>query len=331
MNHLPSDMENSAGNATIPNMRRLAFMMTLLVLGSAASAQQVEQKPVYAFIGMDTATESIGRSQLRVLENRLTGHLVTIAESEGYSVVIPRNRAQILQEVGALFENGSTAFPDLARLVSAHAMVAGEINVVNDIWYLDLQAIRTESAETIAAASAQYRSFEDLLDRSAEVVYGLFDIPYLDGDDGTAIERYAAPSLPTLPEPSRNEDLSVGMVTGRWIGDQGIDTVRINRDGSAIADLGGGNTMKLHVYVEDGRFYVRQDEPNAPRMYMGSFPYSIAVQIVELARPMTWIFALSKDGNELSGVKETSFIFIEKGRVVRVDNTYVREATWIRE
>jgi hypothetical protein len=210
-------------------------------------------------------------------------------------------------------------------------MVAGEISVVNDIWYLDLQAIRTESAETIATASAQYPSFEQLLDQSAAVVYGLFDIPYLETDDETTIERYAAPSLPSLPEPSTDEDLSVGMVTGRWIGDQGIDTVRINRDGSATADLGGGNTMKLRVYVDDGRFYVRQDEPNAPRMYMGAFPYSIAVQIVELARPMTWIFALSEDGEELSGVKETSFIFIEKGRVVRVDNTYVREATWIRE
>lgn len=310
-------------------MRRFSCLVAFVALGMSVWSQQSEQKPVYAFIGMDTASESIGRSQLRVLENRLTGHLVGIAESEHYSIVIPRNRAQLLEEIGALFDDGGTAFPDLARLVSAHAMVAGEINVVNDIWYLDLQAIRTESAETIATASAQYPSFEALLDESAEVVYSLFDIPYLGGTERASVERYAAPSLPSLPEPQ--SDLSVGMVTGRWIGDQGIDSVRINRDGTATADLGGGNTMKLRVYVDDGRFYVRQDEPNAPRMYMGSFPYSIAVQIVELARPMTWIFALSEDGQELSGVKETSFIFIEKGRVVRVDNTYVREALWVRE
>lgn len=310
-------------------------MSVLLVVLSIPAlglwSQQVDQKPVYAFIGVDTATESIGRSQLRVLENRLTGHLVEVAETGGYSVVIPRNRAQILDEVEALFDAGSSAFPDLARLVSAHAMVAGEINVVNEIWYLDLQAIRTESAETMATASGQYNSFEDLLERSAEVVYALFDLPFVARSVDESIERFASPALPTPPRSDPDADVTVGMVTGRWIGDQGIDTVRINRDGSAVAELGGGNTMRLRVYVEEGLFHVRQDEPNAPRMYMGTFPYSIAVQIVELARPMAWIFALSEDGEVLSGVKETSFIFIEKGRVVRVDNTYVREAAWIRD
>jgi hypothetical protein len=312
-------------------MRRLSVLVILVTIGATIWAQQSEQKLVYAFIGVDTATDSIGRSQLRVLENRLTGHLVEVAETGGYSVVIPRNRAQILDEVEALFDEQGAAFPDLARLVSAHAMVAGEINVVNDIWYMDLQAIRTESAETVATSSAQYGSFEELLNRSAEVVYALFDMPYVATSREEEIERFAAPSLPSPPPADPSADVTVGMVTGRWIGDQGIDTVRINRDGSATAELGGGNTMRLKVYTEDGRFHVRQDEPNAPRMYMATFPYSIAVQIVELARPMSWVFALSEDGERLSGVKETSFIFVEKGRVVRVDNTYVREAVWIRD
>src|SRR5690606_37830032 len=118
---------------------------------------------------------------------------------------------------------------------------------------------------------------------------------------------------------------SLALIQGTWVGDRGLGRVSIARDGTATAergDNGSDGAMRLQVRVENDLIRIRQDAPNAPKMYMAAFPYGIATQIVGLARPMTWEFRLSQDARRLVGKKFTSFVTVEQGSVTRVDNTY---------
>ncbi len=317
-------------------MKAIIALLLLVTLPVAAVAQPGSQV-VFAFLGLTSSDNSISASQLRVLENRLTTSLVQIAEQERFSIVVPRNRERVLEELSH-YQN---ADPDaqnrapLREVVSAHGLVTGEVHQLNDTVYLDVQLIQTETGATLFAYSGQFEDYDHALDAAPASIYALFELEppeeVLAALDRAETETEGRPAGSALLQPQQYVDApELSALTGTWQGDDGLGEVTIEPGGSGTAELRSGESMKLSVSIDEELIIIRQDEPNSPKMYLHAFPYSIAVQVVERARPMRWRFRLSEDGRSLVGTKETTSLQIRQGRVVSADNTYSRAAVWTR-
>ncbi len=313
-------------------MKTSIAIALLLLLSLSVSAQQQRTQLVFAFVGISSLDEEISQAEIRVLENRLTTALVGIAESQGYSIIIPRNRDLIRNELELSHNAGQIGRgPELAELVAAHGVVAGEIHRVSGQYFLDLQVIATASGDTLFAYSSDYETYLEALDGGRDAMYALFDLEVREAYEGALAERESRAFSPNRTETDRfYQEPSTELLIGRWSGDVGIDHIELFPDGRGLARIPGGHTMRLRFETQADQIVVVQDEPNAPKLYLGSFPYSLAVQIVELARPMRWIFRLSRDGTQLIGSKETTSVRVEQGRVVAADNSFSRAAAWER-
>ncbi len=312
----------------------IGLLLTALTVSLPA---QPRTQIVFAFLGLTSGDESVSASQLRVLENRLTTNLVQIAEQERFSIIVPRNRDRVLEQLSHYRNGGGRPndLPSLRDVVSAHGLITGEIHKVNSRMYLDVQLIQTETGATLFAYSGEFEDYEHALGASPAAIYALFDldppaevIAALERAE-TEIEGRPAGSAALHPE-RYVETVDLDRISGIWKGDDGLEEVEIRDGGKATARLESGETMSLRVAIDNGTVIIRQDEPNSPKMYLHAFPYSIAVQVVELARPMRWRFRLSEDRRTLIGTKETTSLQIRQGRVTSADNTYTRSAVWTR-
>ncbi len=306
--------------------------VALLLLPLSIAAQQQSTQLVFAFVGVSSLNEDITQAEIRVLENRLTTALVGIAQSQGYSIIIPRNRDLIRTRLDSVKDNErSQGASGLAELVAAHGVVIGDIHRISDNFFLDLQVIATSSGDTLFAYSAEFENYLAALDGGRHAMYALFDVEIRESYEGDIAQRETnAQSTARLETHAFYQEPSPELITGRWSGDVGIDHIELFSDGRGVARIPGGHTMRVRFETIEDQIVVVQDEPNAPKLYLGSFPYSLAVQIVELARPMRWIFRLSRDGTQLIGSKETTSVRVEQGRVVGADNSFSRPAAWER-
>lgn len=306
------------------SMGRRAIAGCLVLLLTTVAAQASDGvRPVFAFVGVRDAAEEFTTAEIRVLENRLTSELVSIAEREGFSVTIPSNREELLEIVFG--DPADTTRASLSRHVSAYAVVAGEIVRDAEAIAIELRSVQVEDGVLLAVFGSPFDTIQSALGSVVDIVSGAVGpaIPSIAG------ERHVRPVVDETEIPVR-EEIVLGDLVGEWSGDQGLTTVEVFPDGSAVASLNGVGTMQLQITIDGNLVRAVQDEPNAPKMYMSSFPYTVAVQMVEIARPVQWEFTLSEDGTTLHGVKDTTFFQISRGRVVWADNTYSREAVWTR-
>jgi hypothetical protein len=302
--------------------------VSILFLSALAltPAQQRGGELVFAFAGVYAKNDTFTSAQIRVMENRVTTALVRVAEHYGYSLVIPRNRDALLK---AVYEETGPEI-SLSRMVTAHGVVTGELTVDDARHYLDLHLLRTETGETLFTVSRDFDSFETALDGAGPALARLFGTSYPERAGHTS-------------DPERKESVTTGENTdryavsptltdlhGKWQADAGFETVEIKPDGTGRVFVTDYDYMQIRVSIEDATIIVRQDEPNSPKLYLGAVPYAIAVQIAPLARPMRWIFQLTADRRTLEGIQETSYLQIEDGRVLRVDNSHTRSSTWLR-
>jgi hypothetical protein len=124
---------------------------------------------------------------------------------------------------------------------------------------------------------------------------------------------------------------SLALAAGTWKGDKGLDRVSLFPDGRGLAVLSSGATMKVRASISASTVVVVQDQASIPEFYRGpGLDLKSARQVASAARPWKWIFSLSKDGNSLTGVKESVFVRVDPQGAVSVDNNYVREAAWKR-
>ncbi len=276
---------------------------------------------MYAFLGISPQHEDLTNTEILVLENRLTDQLVNLGEGAGISVTIPRNRSELLRSIT---EGERSA--DLATQVSAYAVIAGELNVSRSRFELRVRVLLLPDQEEIAEYSVRNESFDDLVQAGREAIAQLLQEPAQRADRPLRqpAELPEAPELAATPAPSLNE------IAGTWQGDEGIELVRITSEGIGEAKLAGSGTMQIRIEIENGLVTVHQDEPNAPKMYIDSFPYTVALQIADVARPMRWRFNLTDDGSMLTGVKDTTLLRIDRGEVTWADTSYRREASWER-
>jgi len=313
-------------------------LAALLALALPPASIAAQSQVVFAFVGVHTTDESLTGAEVRVLENRLTASLVQVAEKENFGLIIPNNRQKILSEIGPRLglQGNQPMNLEIGTQVAARAIVAGEANHVGTRYYLDLETIQVDNGRTLNRVSGDFAGYEELITGSQGLVFSLFQL----SENSTAPAGRGPAAIsrtPTAPAEISSAQfgrfvpsVELNFISGTWQGDKGINTVEIQNDGTGVAALDDKNTMKLRVTIDKDQVIVRQDEPNSPKMYLPFFPYSIAVQIVELARPMSWVFRLTSDHNTLDGTKETSFFRIDRGNVVYVDNTYTRAAEWHR-
>jgi len=302
----------------------LTLLISLFLLFSSVTVFGQRDDYIFVYLGVRDTESILSPTELRVLDNRLSSFLVQISSTEPYSFLFPEDRLSILSDLAP------SAGQDLAvRGLSsdwqplARGVISGEINRLGTQFYLDLFIHNRTNGRLLLTRQDIFPSFDRLVSQLQGTAYGLFGIqnaPVPSLSQGIAVQQ-GSPLF---------ADAQLNLLVGTWIGDAGLGPVEILRDGSATAELDDNETMSLEVEVLNGVVRVRQNEPNAPKMYLSVFPYNIATQIVGLARPMTWEFRLTADGKRLVGNKFTSFVTVEQGTVTRVDNTYFREAEWER-
>lgn len=305
-------------------------IITLLIAFSALPGNLYAQIPrtsiTFAYGGILSGDTDIDHRELEVLENRITSQLLEVGKSENYSIINIDNRQSFL--TGFPFGGNVLNFLDSRRNEippGARGIIVGQIHRIGQRIYVDLHIYSVSSGELLLATSADFSGMEETIADSRNMIFELFGVEPTAGTRGIAqgVERQAGSDV-EWKRPS------MSFLSGTWQGDTGIGSVTIQTDGTGFAELTGDDTMRIRVNIDGEEVRVRQDEPNAPKLYLSLFPYSIALQIVNLARPMSWEFHLSSDGQQLVGEKFTSYFYIEDGEISRVDNTYSRAATWIR-
>ena len=315
-------------------MKYFTFIPALVLsIALPLCAQVSSPRIVYAFLGVKTP-EYI-KNEGQSVERRMIGELVRLGSSENFSLITPRNRDALLQNI--LLEGNSPAKairPFLAgELPSARGMIIGQLSRSEEIYRFQLELLRTENLSVTNAVQKNYPGLEPLLDDIPPMLGTLFELPdqlhaplppIIAGDSSGTLDGSPLRS----PVRTKLSDLE-----GSWKPETGagiLDSIRIDADGNALAHLGGWNLMLLAVNIENGSINIRQDEPNSPKLYMNSYPYSLAVRISEIARPLQWIFTLSADGNTLTGILKSTSFQIEQGEILSWDDTHTRPASWIR-
>lgn len=127
---------------------------------------------------------------------------------------------------------------------------------------------------------------------------------------------------------------SLSDIAGSWQGDKALGNVYIEDDGTGILTFAHDSelTMKVKVTMEDGKYTIEQAEPNRSAYYSGIFDRAIAEPLAREARPMKWVFQLSRDGETLAGTKYTSSVEFNRNppEFIACDNSYSRSSQWSR-
>jgi hypothetical protein len=316
-------------------MRLLLILSTvILCLSPPLFGQTSGSRLVYAFLGIKAPDYIVAEGQ--TVERCVVSELVRLGVSENFSLITPRNRDRLLRDIhvgGNPAPKTATAFAP-GELPSARNMIIGELSRSEEIYRVQLEILRTESLAVTNTVQKNFPGLEPLLEDIPPMLHTLFEIP-----DSSQLH---APLPPLFAEDSPAAQANDGFpnpvsflpsmedIGGSWKGDNGLESIRIDSDGKALGHLGGWNLILLAVSIENDRIIVKQDEPNSPKLYMNNFPYSLAVKIAEIARPIQWTFTLSADKKTLAGIEESTSFQIEQGEIISWDDTHTRAVTWTR-
>ncbi|MDR3200834.1 MAG: hypothetical protein LBT68_05185 [Spirochaetales bacterium] len=303
----------------------------MLILAAPLCAQVSSNRLVYAFLGIKAADYIDQEGQ--TVQGRMITELVRLGVSENFSLITPRNKETLLRniQIGGGAAKASTPFAP-GELPSARGMIVGQLSRSEEIYRLQLEILRTENLSVTNMVQKNFPGLEPLLDDIPPMLHTLFDLPEPSELHAPMPPLIAAEDpliLDGSPPPVSLQPVMAD-ITGSWKGDNGLDSIRIDADGNALGHLGGWNLILLAVTIEKDRILVKQDEPNSPKIYMNSFPYSLAVKISEIARPLQWVFTLSPDKNTLSGIEESTSFQIEQGEIVSWDDSHTRPVMWTR-
>lgn len=283
----------------------------------------------YTIAVMDFESEDIPQNQIELIEDYIANQVL----QTGIFKVIDRKQREILMSE---IEFSASGFTDenlqieAGKFLAADGIISGTIGKVGSTYLLNLKLIKTESGETINSASKAVNSLEALIMSVENITKTLLG---LEVSETTSTSSTISPDIESS-DPEEKSDIvsriSLSMITGKWKGDKGLVHAYIYEDGTGEAYTGYAN-MRLKVIIRGNKVTIEQSEPNYPGLYQSFVPYSIASQLSEVARPMSWEFNLSSDQQVLTGIKKTTWFRVENGEVKEVDNSWSREAVWIKE
>lgn len=323
----------------------LFMMITVLTVSvSAQSRQGIIRISPFSGTG-------IPASELATLERLVASH---VAELRLYRVIDDTGREMALGETEIALSLGYQSNPLIP--LAADIILSGHLGRIEDLYILTLENTRVSSGEKISVSDTGF-SINDVVLRTRSLTRNLFGRP----DEVTTSqtggmtevsnqgtfqlpeEKLAdggSPGTPPLdptgtlplgaPDISFVPSLTISHITGTWRGDRGLETVRLFPNGTGMAVLSGGGTMKLSLTINGDSIIISQDQVNDATMYRSpNIGFDLATRIASLARPMKWNFRLSANGQILEGVKE-SILVSGTSTALKVDNDYVREASWFR-
>ncbi|PKL26574.1 MAG: hypothetical protein CVV47_01175 [Spirochaetae bacterium HGW-Spirochaetae-3] len=304
-------------------MRKQTLILLLASTVLAASFGQTRQAIVRI---APFSVSGVGTSEASMLE-RLVSSYVT--ELKTFRVVDDRGQEMALNETEAALAQGRTGA--VPSMLTADFIIEGTVGKIGDVFAFTLGVTKVSNGEKLYVSDTA-PSISDIVLRARALTRSLFD------QDGAADEVAADPPVAGADNSGSGGSLSsVAVKTptpddliGTWRGDKGLETVRIFPNGTGLAILSGGGTLKIRVAIAGDAVQVSQDQPNDVAMYRAtSMSFEIAKRIAAEARPMRWLFALSSDGTTLFGKKESVSIS-GTGSSLEIDNGYVREASWVR-
>ncbi len=302
--------------------------LILLLASAALSAAFGQTRQAVVRISPFSGT-GVGSSEASMLERLVSSY---VSELKAFKVIDDKGQELALLEAEAALAQGLSA--SVSTPLTADFVIEGSIGKIGDVFAFTLDVTKVSSGEKISASDTA-PSISDIVLRARALTRSLFG-------QGSAPESAMAPAdVPSAPDAAvaAPGDGAAAVATktpmpadliGTWRGDKGLETVRIFPNGTGLAVLSGGGTLKLRITIADDSVQVAQDQPNDAAMYRAaSMSYDMAKRIAAEARPMRWLFALSSDGATLFGKKESVSIS-GIGASIEIDNGYVRDASWVR-
>lgn len=315
-------------------IRHLALFMSLFVFSVSAQSRTGIVR-IASFTGSGIPT-----SELTTLERLVASH---VAELRLFRVIDDAGLEIALGEVEmamSLGNQSSTMTP-----LSADFVLGGHLGRIGDLSVLTLEITRVSSGEKKSVSETGVSTNEVVLQTRSLTrnLFGIADEAAAMPSPGTAQASIPSPAdkpasaitspgtaQPRLPETDYAQNPSLAQVAGSWRGDRGLETVRLFPNGTGLAILTGGGSMRLRVTVDGDSVIIVQDQANDAAMYRSpNFSFETARRIAIQARPMKWIFRLAANGQSLVGIKE-SILVSGTSTAITVDNDYVREASWFR-
>lgn len=256
--------------------------------------------------------------------------LEQIGSSEAERVVMERLIGSYLEETGSFrlialppsdapwptIRDDSAVIIRAAQEIGAEYAIIGSLASDADGYALSLRVHFTQESYSREAYGRRRGLGELAVDAKAMVQQVLEPDP---------VEVAAPEILEATAYPIEMRDLE-----GTWKGDKGFEYIRVFEDGHAIARLSSGAQMKLDYTVEGTRVRFIQTSPNTI-LYYHPVPYNVAVHMVEVARPMEWVFQLSPDNKRLTGIKITTAVVFRGEEILEVQPESKRAATWNRQ
>ncbi|TFG84899.1 MAG: hypothetical protein E4H20_01825 [Spirochaetales bacterium] len=303
-----------------------SMFLLLVAIGPGTGVARAQTRQAVVKI-VSFSAEGVNQGEAGTIERMVASH---IAEFRIFRVIDNQGHELALQETEIALASGSDA--GLVTLPSADFILSGSLSHIGDLYVLTLKNVKVVTGETMSVSDTA-TSLNDIAIGSRLLTRSLFGKADVASEDASRIAVEAVPGG-ALPAGSGQSDISpsptLTALAGTWRGDKGIETVRIFPNGTGLAILSGGGTLKLSVRTDGPMVDIVQDQPNDPLMYRGpNINFELATLIAESARPMRWIFNLSANGALLRGIKQSVAIQGD-GSSIQVDNQYEREAVWQR-
>ena len=317
-------------------MRRPMVLIALLVSLSGAYGQS--RQPVIRispFSGSGVST-----SEASMLERLVNSYIV---ELKAFRVIDAQGQEMALSETEAALSLGTSTAVSVP--LTADYIVGGAIGKVGDIYVFTLENTKVSSGEKLSVSDTAH-SISDIVLRARNLTRSLFGkqdaiMPgtassgtsasyQADGSRKPAADAAGSGAPIADAQPAIYESPSPALLAGSWKGDKGLETVRLFPNGTGLAVLSGGGTLKLRVSISGHNLYIDQDQPNDVALYRAdSVKLALAKRIAATARAMRWTFTLRPGGATLAGMK-ASVAISGSGTSLTVDNDYEREASWDR-
>jgi hypothetical protein len=238
---------------------------------------------------MPFSIQGLGRDEAEILEALIQSYIVDLGDNSPYRAV---------------------ANPP-AGTINPDYIITGSISLVNDERVLKLELVNTQTGDVMQFTS-NHKTASDLALKSRSLVQEA-----LSGGNETA----QSAEIP--------ETIQANTIAGTWKGDQGIEMIRLQRNGSGMAVFSSGARMMLSYSINENTLNVTQTSPNVDRFYH-PVPYNIAKELVNTAEPMSWEMKLYNKGTDLKGTKKATAVIYEGDTIKSFLFGATRDAEWTK-
>jgi hypothetical protein len=306
-------------------MKKTVHIIAALLACALVSVGAQARQPVIRVSPFIDA--GVGSSEASMIERMVASYVV---ELRAFRVIDSQGQEMALNETEVALSLGSTA--PSAMPLTADYIITGTLGRIGEIYVFTLDTTKVASGEKLTVSDTAV-SISDIVLRARDLTKSLFgrqdSFTALPGQTSVARSSAAIESGPARDLDKRQSPSTADLV-GSWKGDKGLETVRLFPNATGLAILSGGGTLKVSVSIAGDTIEIVQDQPNDAIMYRASsVTFEMARRIAAEARPMRWLFTLSSDGQRLTGSKE-SIAINGSGVSMKVDNNYVRDASWTR-